>query len=64
MTSFLTEISDFDHIFTIVISDLLVNCMYQNNILKCFFCYFEPFLEVWGWVKILSKIEKFHYRGP
>ena len=35
MTSFHTEISDFDHFLNIVISDLLVNCMYQNNILKC-----------------------------
>ena len=27
---------------------------------KIFLCWFEGFLEVWGWVKILSKIENFH----
>ena len=37
MTAVLSEISDFDHILNIVISDLLVNCKCQNNILKCFF---------------------------
>ena len=36
MTSFLTEISDFDHFLNNAIFDLLVNCKYQNNILKCF----------------------------
>ena len=41
MTSFLTEISDFDHFLKIVISDLLVNCMYQNNILKCSLVHFK-----------------------
>ena len=64
MTAVLSEISDFDHFLNIVISDLWVNCKYQNNILKCFFVDFELFLEVWGWVKILSKIENFHDRGP
>ena len=28
-----------------------------------FSCLFEGFLEVWGWVKILSKIENFHDCG-
>ena len=31
---------------------------------KVFFSWFEGFLEIWGWVKILSKIENFHDRGP
>ena len=43
MNSFLTEISDFDHFLNIVISDLLVNCMYVNNILKCFFVVLNNF---------------------
>ena len=57
MTTFLSEISDFDHFLNIVISDLWVNCKCQNNYYsKVFFCLFEPFVEVWDWVKILSKI--------
>ena len=64
MTAVLSEISDFDHFLNIVISDLWVNCKLQNSILKCSFIWFEGFLEVWGWVKILSKIENFHDRGP
>ena len=40
MKSFLTEISDFDHFLNIAISDLLVNCKYQNDILKWFFLLF------------------------
>ena len=47
----------------LVISDLWVNCKFQNSILECS-CWFEWFVEVWGWVKILSKIENFHDRGP
>ena len=35
MTAVLSEISDFDHFLNIAISDLLVNCEYQNCILKC-----------------------------
>ena len=35
MTAVLSEISDFDHFLNIVISDLWVNCKYQNCILKC-----------------------------
>ena len=30
---------------------------------KVFSCWFELFQEVWGWVKILSKIENFHDRA-
>ena len=37
MTAVLSEISDFDHFLNIVISDLWVNCKYQNYILKCYF---------------------------
>ena len=29
-----------------------------------FFCWLEGFFYGWGWVKILSKIENFHDRGP
>ena len=43
MTLVLTEISDFDHFLNIAISDLLVNCKYQNNILKYFFVVFNHF---------------------
>ena len=37
MTAVFSEISDFDHFLNIVNSDLLGNCKYQNDILKCFF---------------------------
>ena len=40
MTWFLSEISDYDYFLNIAISDLWVNCKYQNNILKCFFLLF------------------------
>ena len=60
----LSEISDFDHFLKTFISDLWVNCKYQNGILKCSLLIFEGFLEVWGWVKILSKIENFHDCDP
>ena len=63
MTAVLSETSDFYHFLNIVISDFWVNCKCQNNILKFFFCWFELFLKVWGWVKILSIIENFHDRG-
>ena len=43
MTSFLTEISDFHHFLNIAIFYLLVNCKYQNNILKCFFVVLNHF---------------------
>ena len=36
MTAVLSEISDFDHFLNIVISDMWVNCKYQNYILKCY----------------------------
>ena len=122
MTAVFSEISDFDHFLNIVISDLWVNCRYQNGILKCsffdfkglwslrlsqnfvknwkfswlrslekfqilttswklsfltcdrivclkmvflvFFCWFEGFVEVWGWVKIFSESENFHHHVP
>ena len=59
MTAVLSEISDFEHFLNIVISDLWVNCKYQNDILKCFFCSFELFVEVWGWVKFCQKLKIF-----
>ena len=37
MTAVLGEISDFDYLLNIVISDLWVNCRSENGILKCFF---------------------------
>ena len=37
ITAILSEISDFDRILNIVISDLWVNCKYINDILNCFF---------------------------
>ena len=71
MTAFLSEISDFDHFLNIVISDLWVNCKCQNGISKVFFSFDLSFLTC-EWisgslrllVKILSKIENFHDRGP
>ena len=64
MTAVLSEISDFDQLFKTFISDLWMNCKSQNGILECSLVRFEGFLEVWGWVKILWKIENFHDRGP
>ena len=70
MTAVLSEISDFDHILNIVISDLWVNCKYQNDILKWFFCSFKCSLDD---LKDLWKFDvepnfvknwKFHDRGP
>ena len=73
MTAFLSEILHFDCLFNILISHLCVNSKSQNGILKCsfylnlqvrksysevFLCWFEKFLEFWGLVKTLSKIEK------
>ena len=43
MTAILSKISDFDHFLNNVISDVLVNCKYQNNILKCFFVVLNHF---------------------
>ena len=37
MAAVLSKISDFDHFENIVISDVLVNCKYQSNILKCLY---------------------------
>ena len=37
MTADLSEISDFDHFFNIIFSDLWVNCKCQNDILMCLF---------------------------
>ena len=37
MTAVLSEISDFDHFLNNVISDLSVNCKYQNDIVKYLF---------------------------
>ena len=78
MTAVLSEISDFDQLFKTFISDLWMNCKSQNGILECsyvdlkdfwkFECSYviwnEEFLEVWGQVKILWKIENFDDRGP
>ena len=41
MTADLSENSNFDHFLNIVISDLWVNCKYQNRILKCCFVVFN-----------------------
>ena len=64
MTAVLSEISDFDRFLNIVISDLWVNCKYQNHILKCFFVVFNHFWKFEVESKILSKIENFDDRGP
>ena len=64
MTAVLSEISDFDHFLNIVISDLRVNCKYQNHILKCFFVVFNHFWKFEVESKILSKIENFDDHGP
>ena len=59
MTSFLTEISDFDHFLNIAIFDLLVNCKYQNNILKCFFVVLNHFWKFEVESKFCQKLKNF-----
>ena len=63
MTAVLSVVSDFDHFLNIVISDLWVNCKYQNHILKCFFVVFNHFWKFEVESKILLKIEIFYDRG-
>ena len=63
MTAVLNEISDFDKFFKTLISDLWMNCRSQNGNLQCFYVDLKDFVEVWHWVKILSKIENFHDRS-
>ena len=64
MTAVLSEISDFDQLFKTFISDLWVNCKSQNGILECSYVDLKDFWKFECWVKILSKIENFHDRGP
>ena len=59
MTSFLSEISDFDHFLNIAISDLWVNCKYQNNILKCFFVVLNHFSKFEVESKFCQKLNIF-----
>ena len=59
MTSFLTEISDFDNFLNIAIFDLLVNCKYQNNILKCFFVLLNNFWKFEVESKFCQKLKNF-----
>ena len=56
MITNLSKILDFHHFFITFNTELWVNTISRNGILKCFLCWFKGFLEVWGWVKILSKI--------
>ena len=60
----LSEISDFDHLFKTFHFRLVSQLQVSKWHSKVFLCWFEGFLEVWGWVKILSKFENFHDRGP
>ena len=64
MTAVLSEISDFDQVFKTFISDLWSELQVSKWHSRVFSCSFKGFLEVWGWVKILWKIENFHDRGP
>ena len=66
MTTVLSEISDFDQFFKTFISDLWVNCKFQNGILKCSCVDLKDFwkFEVESKLKFLSKIESFHDRSP
>ena len=59
MTAVLSEISDFDHFLNIVISDLWVNCKYQNNILKCFFVVLNHFWKFEVESKFCQKLKIF-----
>ena len=59
MTAVLSEISDFDHFLNIVISDLWVNCKYQNHILKCFFVVFNHFWKFEVESKFCQKLKIF-----
>ena len=70
MNSFLSEISDFDQFLNIVISDLWVNCKYQNDILKRFFssfkCSLDDLNDFWKFEDKSNFVKnwKFHDRGP
>ena len=55
----LSEISDFDYFLNIVISDLWVNCKYQNNILKCFFVVLNHFWKFEVQSKFCQKLKIF-----
>ena len=57
MTTVLSEISDFDQILNIVISDLLVNCKCQNNILNCFFVVLNDFWKFEVQSKFCQKLK-------
>ena len=59
MTSFLSKISDFYHFLNIAISDLLVNCKYQNNILKSFFVVLNHFCKFEVESKFCQKLKNF-----
>ena len=70
MTAVLSEISDFDGNFRFspIFQDFHFRLVNELQVSKwhsrVFLCWFEGFLEVWGWVKILSKIDNFHDCGP
>ena len=59
MTAVLSEISDFDHFLNNVISDLWVNCKYQNDILKCFLVYSNYFRKFEVESKLYQKLKIF-----
>ena len=63
MTAVLSEISDFDQFFITLHFWLVSQLQVSKWHSRVFLSWFEGFLEVWGWVKILSKIENFHDRG-
>ena len=64
MTAILSEISDFDQLFQDIHFRHVSGLQLLKRHSRVFLCRFEGFLEVWGWVKILSKIDNFHDRGP
>ena len=59
MASFVTVNSDFDHFLIIAISYLLVNCKYQNNILKCCFVVLNHFCKFEVESKFCQKLKNF-----
>ena len=56
ITAVLSQISDFDHFFNIVISDLWVNCKCQNGIQKCSFINWNYFWK-FSWPQSLAKFQ-------
>ena len=64
MTSFVTEISDFDHFLNNVISDLSANCRSQNGVLKSSFVDLKDLWKFEVESKFSQQLKIFMTAGP